>query len=133
MPFLGTADWLGHEMAHFHHPVRIPRVPPVFLEFGARLVSWHSRSPTSSLEAEIRPITVASSVKLHNHVVKVHRNALVLEKGVQEGTEHTGKVGGPVFVHAHTLGPREVQDVKLGAEPKIVKPYARRESGVLMC
>lgn len=70
---------------HFCHPVRIPRLPPL-----------------SGI-----PDPVASSAKL-----KVHRNALVWKKGVEKGAEDTGKVGGPGFVHAHTLGPREVQDVK---------------------
>lgn len=32
-----------------------------------------------------------------------------------------------MFVHVHTLGPREVHDVKLGAEPKVVKPYNQVE------
>lgn len=53
----------------------------------------------------------------------MHRNALVREKGVEEGAEQPGKVGGPV------LGIREVRDVKLGAEPKVVKPYNQVEGG----
>lgn len=68
-------------------------------------------------------------------MVKCIEMRLCGEKGVWEGAEHASlqspcvQGDGPVFTHAHTLGPREFQDVKSGAEPKVVKPYNQLEGG----